>query len=940
MVSTWSPDLNNVQQLCEILQNSMSPNHELRTQSMQLLDSFKEQPEFLNYLCYILLLEGKDPTISATAGLLLKNCLLLPLDNNNNNNVMNNHGLVLDDYIKLNIIKGLSPAYPKLVTNITGIVITTLFSTYFARSHRDDPLGLQLLLNLLTLVKTEKNEASIKALSKIMEDAAQFFQLPWTVEEVKPIEVLIQAFLEFISLDAYSDSFIIRSETIKCLNCIIPLNSQFFIVQLDFFLQSIFTLATNDSNDKVREQICITFTTLLDFRPDKLIDNLQGIIQFVLHLINNSSIEGNKSRVGLEACEFLLSLSNNSHIPEILIKPYLPSIIPALITHMCFDEEEILIVDSLNDEDDSGVPDKDEDIKPLISSATKSKARPNEEEEDDDDNDVGTDGDEIDTSWSLRKCSAATLDSLTNLLPQDVIKISYPLLRQHLASEKWYVREATILALGAMAEGGIKYASDQLSIIIPFLVEELKDHWYPVRKMSCWTLSRFSPWIYSDNTEFLLPVLEPILNNVLFDKRKCVQQAAISCVAYFIDNADYEIVSTLLYNELLSTFTKCFTTYQKRNMFVLYDAIGSLAEKVEFDERAMSTVIPPLLNKWNVVTDTDKELWPLLECLSYVIISLGEFFLPLAPQVFSRVWFILCNCVELEARSQQDPTVVVPEKDFEITSLDLIDGLIQGLNSSIENTLIFAQASPNIFDVLLEVLKDPTHEVRQSAFALLGDVAYYYTDKLQPYQDQPYKDYLPKFLAVIGNEIMHNDELDSVGAVNSLNNAIWALGLISERIDLQEYIIDLSRVVLDLFLGGGDGVNNNTAIAVHISIVENLAVCIGRMGIHHPEIFSTNDSPFCSINAIEKWCDSCIDIPDPEEKTVCYHGFIRIMNLIDRTKIRMNCIILKKMLKGLMENVDLKAINQDLYGFLINNSELVSQLNTNSPEYQFVAQIM
>lgn len=75
---------------------------------------------------------------------------------------------------------------------MTGIVITTLFSTYY-RQHRDDPTGLQMLYQLLELT-SNGNEPSIKALSKIMEDSAQFFQLEWS-GNTKPMEALLDSFL-------------------------------------------------------------------------------------------------------------------------------------------------------------------------------------------------------------------------------------------------------------------------------------------------------------------------------------------------------------------------------------------------------------------------------------------------------------------------------------------------------------------------------------------------------------------------------------------------------------------------------------------------------------------------------------------------------------------------------------------------------------------------
>lgn len=718
-MSSWNPDSNSILQLSNLLKDSMSPDHQIRTHAMESLKQFQNQPEYLNYLCYILI-EGESNNIlkqnfeifnlqnnRATAGMLLKNYLLSP--NNNSNIHLSSSDL---NYIKNNIIHGLYNSTNTLITNVTGIVITTLFSSFY-RQNRNDPTGIQLLSQLLELA-SKGNEPSIKALSKIMEDSAQFFQLNWSNDNIKPIENLIDHFLMFIS-EPVNNSEIIRSESIKCINNIIPLQNQYFITKLDNYLNIIFNLAENNNNDQVKTQICITFSTILQFRPDKLVDHLSGIIQFMLHIIGSTIDE----KVAIEACEFLYSFSTNTNIPQHILQPYVNSVVPVLLSKIVYNEESIIMLEASN-EDDAYLEDKDEDIRPAAPHIVKRKDNTNNDNSDDEDDD-DDDGD-VDLQWNLRKCSAATLDVLTNILPHDVLNIAFPFLREHLTSDKWYIREASVLALGAMAEGGIKFFDDQLPALIPFLVQQFGDVWAPVRKITCWTLSRFSSWILKDHTEFLMPVMEKLVI-ALLDKKKDVQEAAISSVAVFIENCDPELIETLLYNDLLAVFDKCFSFYKKKNLIILYDAVGRFAEKVEFDDSAMQRVLPHLINKWTTLPDDDKELWPLLECLSCVASSLGTKFLPMAADVYSRAYRILCNCVELEAKSQHDPSIIVPEKDFTITSLDMIDGLVQGLGQECQN-LLFPQNGEDrtLLQVMLACLQDPVHEVRQSVFALLGDI--------------------------------------------------------------------------------------------------------------------------------------------------------------------------------------------------------------------------
>ncbi|SCU91022.1 LAFA_0F01420g1_1 [Lachancea sp. 'fantastica'] len=900
-MSDWIRDDTSLLQIVAVIAGSLSPVQEQRSHASELLESFKMQTEFLNYLCYLLTDADTDTLLNsqysfldvqnyrAAAGMILKNSLL-------------GDAKMYDlNYVKRNIAKGLL-SNVTLISNITGIVITTLFSTYY-RKNREDPTGVELLSQLLELMANGK-VASAKALSKIMEDNAQFFLLEWS-GSVKPMDTLVESFLTYSVSDSNP---VVRAEALKSLNQVIPLQTQSFIVRIDEFLSNIFQLAQNDQSDVVTFQICISLTELLEFRPDKLINHLSGIIGFVVHVVSSSS----KPEVALQAAEFLLAFASNSYVPESNVTPFIATVVPMLLAKMTHDEDEIIVFEASND-DDAELEDRDEDIKPATAKISKKRELSGADDEYADDDD--DDGDH-DTQWNLRKCCAATLDVLTGILPRDVLSVGFPILRERLSSEEWYVREAAILAFGAMADGGMRYFADQLPALIPFLLEKLNDKWAPVRTITCWTLSRFSTWILADNTQFLMPVLESLMTSLL-DKKKMVQEASISSVAVFIENCDAEIVETLLYNELLVRFHQCFQLYQKKNLIILYDAVGRLAEKCEFDETAMNYILPHLIEKWGSLSDTDKELWPLLECLSYVAASLGEKFAPMAPEVYHRAWRILVHCVELETQSQNDPSLEVPEKDFTVTSLDLIGGLIQGLGPSSQE-LLFPGGDRSAMQVLAQCLQDPVHEVRQSAFALLGDIAYSYDPVLLSQN-------LVQFLKFISTEIMHNDDPETTPSVN---NAVWALGLISERIDLAEYVIDLSRIVLDCFC--------DTTRIIHGSVVDNLAATIGRMAKFHPEIFATG--VFAQDASWARWCEHASGLPDIEEKTAAYYGFVKIMNCTD-TGRTMSSSTLHKFLRGVSQEVDIQDFVEDLYGFLMTHSATLQMLKLSPEEMNFLSQL-
>ena len=99
--------------------------------------------------------------------------------------------------------------------------------------------------------------------------------------------------------------------------------------------------------------------------------------------------------------------------------------------------------------------------------------------------------------------------------------------------------------------------------------------------------------------------------------------------------------------------------------------------------------------------------------------ALQSGFLPYCEPVFQR-------CVSLIAQTLHQTQVAVanpdhfiqPDKEFMIVALDLLSGLAEGLGSHIE--LLVAQS--NILNLLYQCMQDRMAEVRQSSFALIGDL--------------------------------------------------------------------------------------------------------------------------------------------------------------------------------------------------------------------------
>ena len=63
---------------------------------------------------------------------------------------------------------------------------------------------------------------------------------------------------------------------------------------------------------------------------------------------------------------------------------------------------------------------------------------------------------------------------------------------------------------------------------------------------------------------------------------------------------------------------------------------------------ALRTIMPPLVLKWQALGDTDRELLPLLECLTSLAQALGPAFEPYAEAMYERCMRIVA--MQLQAR--------------------------------------------------------------------------------------------------------------------------------------------------------------------------------------------------------------------------------------------------------------------------------------------------
>lgn len=426
--------------------------------------------------------------------------------------------------------------------------------------------------------------------------------------------------------------------------------------------------------------------------------------------------------VALEASEFWLTLADQTICKEVLA-PHMPKLAPILVNGMRYSEIDIILLKG-DVEEDEMIPDREEDIKPRFhkSRTHTQKGEGQEHDDDSDDEDDGLDDDNSLSEWNLRKCSAAALDVLANVFREECLPIVLPILKETLFHQTWEVKESGILALGAIAEGCMSGMIPHLPELIPYLITCLADKKALVRSITCWTLSRYANWVVSQpHQEYLKPLMEELLKRIL-DANKRVQEAACSAFATLEEEACTELVPYLGF--ILKTLVFAFSKYQHKNLLILYDAVGTLADSVGHHlnkSEYINILMPPLIEKWNLLKDDDKDLFPLLECLSSIATALQSGFLPYCEPVYRRCISLIQQTINQDMANNSNPgQYEQPDKERMIVALDLLSGLAEGLDVHIESLV----ANSNIMQLLYQCMQDVMPEVKINSqinnFAILN----------------------------------------------------------------------------------------------------------------------------------------------------------------------------------------------------------------------------
>ncbi|KAF6218093.1 hypothetical protein HO133_006505 [Letharia lupina] len=825
----WQPEAEPLTQLVGYLKDALSAHDQTaQRNATHMLAQAKSSPDITNYLTYIF-----------SNGQLLQT---LNLNSANLNLVRSSAALSLKNNIKAcyKDIPQPSHAYIRAavlvclqdpnsqIRSFAGTVITETV-------QRGGVLGWpELLPELFSLAGNERGnitpstqEGAMGALAKVCEDSKR--ELDKVYEGTRPLNFIIPRLLDVTS----SPIARVRALALASLNSFIPQKPQALVASLDPILARLFQLA-NDSSDDVRRNVCRSFVLIVDIRPDKVQPHMGGLVDYMAIQQRNTD----DPDLALEAAEFWLAISENDKMCATL-GPYLHKIVPVLLESMVYDEEAVMHLEG--DGDDAEVDDRAEDIKPHFVRSKTPRTLTNgqaadggangqgskhvmpdddalSEGEVEEDDDGVTDAEE---QWNLRKCSAAALDVLASTFHASVFQIALPYLKENLRHQDWPNREAAVLAIGAVAEGCMEAITPHLPDLVPYLISLLSDVEPAVRVITCWALGRYSGWASqldnpNDKKSFFEPMMEGILNRML-DKSKRVQESAASAFANLEERASKEL--TPYCAPIIQQFVQCFERYKDKNVFILYDCVQTLAEQVGPPLRRQDLIdllMPAIIKRWSKVSDQSQELFPLLECLSYVATALGDAFAPFAIPIFARCIRIIHQNLEQYLLAVHNEPMEKPDKDFLVTSLDLLSAIIQALAPAKSGELV-TSSQPRFFDLLMFCMEDPSNDVRQSSYALLGDCAVNIFPQLNPF--------LPSLIPVLIRQLdldnLRDDDVDTGFSV--INNACWSCGEIAMK-----YKQGMIPFVEEIYHSLSSIIGNPQ---VPTSVGENAVIALGRLGV-------------------------------------------------------------------------------------------------------------
>jgi transportin-1 len=396
------------------------------------------------------------------------------------------------------------------------------------------------------------------------------------------------------------------------------------------------------------------------------------------------------------------------------------------------------------------------------------------DEDDEEEKDLEEEWEGYNPNFTLRKCCSRLMENLSTLFPHLLFEIIKPVLENEMQHSEWIIKERSILALGAIANGAYSSLKPHLPVLIPFLIRELQHPHKLVRAISCWTLSRFSKFILIDNNcdsseivfkEYLIEILKKF-----FDKESIVQEAGCSALSAMI-MTDKEKLEPYLF-DIFKVITEVFDQYTGTSLLTLYDIISLVTENYEEhfkNPNLIGKLVNCVVNKWyDLIKSGDcKNISPIFEMVCSIIKVSSN----LAQQFFDFFYNGCLIIIESNLnllKKHNDSSYI--DKELLSKSLDLISVLCRYYPSLIKDN----HNKSTMLDYLLNLIELNDNYVKHYLLALLGDLAKV-DSKLLSNKFENLMNFLLSCLDLPENRVEGID----YEKLSTCNNACWAIGLIA-----------------------------------------------------------------------------------------------------------------------------------------------------------------
>eukprot|EP01094_Clydonella_sp_ATCC50884_P025784 TRINITY_DN6905_c0_g2_i2.p1 TRINITY_DN6905_c0_g2~~TRINITY_DN6905_c0_g2_i2.p1 ORF type:complete len:680 (+),score=248.64 TRINITY_DN6905_c0_g2_i2:222-2261(+) len=620
----WEPDGGSLDQLVQVLSDSEQGDSEVQQRTYEAMQQFHQYPDYSNYLVYIFtkLLDPARESIRQNAGLQLKNNILSYYQD------LPGH---VQLYIRSEIVQCLGDEC-EIIRNTTAQIVSAI------ACKSDFSEWPELLPSLVGMLDDENPcniDGSLRTLHMLCEDCNSQME-----QENEALASLIPRFLHFFKSE--HESF--RMYALDSVNQFIMHLPPALLSHMGDFLEGVFFLALNDHSPDVRKHICEAFFMLVAIRATAILPHLTGVINFMLQATLDSENE-----VALEACEFWGMIAENPECHSTL-DPFLPQLLNVLLRRMVYTEDDLLEFDA--EDDDDTVPDRPENMPPRFH---KSRGMSGEDEGGSESND-----------WNVRKCAAFSLDMLANSFRNTILPHLVPQLSERMSEDmEWTQQEGAILAIGAIAHGCYIGLEPHLPVLVEYLIRHLESEHTLILSVACWSLSQYSRWICEKNNHerYFEHVLAKFLE-LMRSRSKRVQEAACSAFAVLEEEAQSLLVSFVPH--IVQTMIYAFERYQAKNILILLDSVGTLADAVKKVIAAPEhlVLVPAVMAKWDAISDNDRSLLAVLECLASVTVAVGVAFQPYVQVVFNRCLVLIeSNLLAISV------LIISPSAHFNLLSL-------------------------------------------------------------------------------------------------------------------------------------------------------------------------------------------------------------------------------------------------------------------------------